>query len=376
MKILTINAGSSSLKTALIDYPEQNVIATANCDGFSEHAKLSGSFFKKVQLHIKDHHHAVKQILDLFMEHKVISSMKDIDAIGHRVVHGGERFTDPVIIDDTILEEIESLNELAPLHNPANLQGIRACTDIGCPMIAVFDTAFHSSISYPLYAIPKNLAQEMRIRKYGFHGINHSHIAAEMQKILKKDPNVISCHLGNGCSICAIKEGRSIDTSMGMTPLDGLVMGTRSGAIDPGIIFYMHRKGLSIDEIDTMLNKRSGLVGISMISNDMRTLLEQYDKQLDAKLAVDTFIDRIIHYIGAYAFKLGKVDALVFTGGIGERAGFIREQICRQIETFGFEIDVQKNQSNARQIGKNIYIIPADEEMAIAGATFNVLQTV
>ncbi len=333
--ILVINAGSSSVKYKLFEFENLHVIHS----GIIEE--------------IKNHH-------DAFIELEEIFRQKDIDfshikAIGHRVVHGGEIFDKPTLIDDDVIEAIKSLIPLAPLHNRANLEGIYASQNIDAniPNIAVFDTSFHQNIppyAYR-YALPKTLYKDLHVRKYGFHGTSHEYISKEASKILKKPLekiNIISLHVGNGVSACAIKNGKSIDTSMGMTPLDGLMMGTRSGSIDPAVILYLMReRGYDINEIDTLLNKKSGLLGISGES-DMRKLLSSDTK--DSRLATEMFTYRLKKQIGEYLAILGDVDALVFTGGIGENSKQIRELTCKGLEKFNL----------------NILVIKTDEELQIA----------
>jgi acetate kinase len=317
-----------------------------------------------------------------------IQSMADVHAVGHRVVHGGEKFTDSVLVSDEVLEGIENCIDLAPLHNPTNLRGIRAMRELlgpQIPQVAVFDTAFHHSLaerSY-LYAIPYHLYLRYRIRRYGFHGISHRYLAYRYRIIrnLEKDQtNIVSLHLGNGCSAAAIRGGTSVDTSMGMTPLEGLVMGTRSGDVDPAILgFIAAKEGISIHEVETMLNKHSGLLGISGLTHDMRVLLEEAVKRDDrrAKLAIDIFCYRARKYIGAFLAAMGGADAIVFTGGIGENSPLVRANICEGLQWAGLSLDGDKNQ---RIIGAEgvisredsrlaAFVIPTDEELLIARDT-------
>jgi acetate kinase len=317
-----------------------------------------------------------------------IQSMADVHAVGHRVVHGGEKFTDSVLVSDEVLEGIENCIDLAPLHNPTNLRGIRAMRELlgpQIPQVAVFDTAFHHSLaerSY-LYAIPYHLYLRYRIRRYGFHGISHRYLAYRYRIIrnLERDQtNIVSLHLGNGCSAAAIRGGTSVDTSMGMTPLEGLVMGTRSGDVDPAILgFIAAKEGISIHEVETMLNKHSGLLGISGLTHDMRVLLEEAVKRDDrrAKLAIDIFCYRARKYIGAFLAAMGGADAIVFTGGIGENSPLVRANICEGLQWAGLSLDGDKNQ---RIIGAEgvisredsrlaAFVIPTDEELLIARDT-------
>jgi acetate kinase len=317
-----------------------------------------------------------------------IQSAADIHAAGHRVVHGGEAFTESVVIDDKVISGIENCIDLAPLHNPANLQGIRAVRELlgpQIPQVAVFDTAFHHSLAERayLYAIPYHLYLRYRIRRYGFHGISHRYLAYRYRTIRhlsREQTNIVSLHLGNGCSAAAIRGGRSVDTSMGMTPLEGLVMGTRSGDVDPAILGFIGAKeGLSPHEVETLLNKQSGLLGVSGLTPDMRDLLEEVEKHGDrrAKLAVDIFCYRARKYIGAFLAGMGGADAIVFTGGIGENSPEVRAGICEGLEWAGLSLDAEKNRKTVGLEGPisrddsrlAAYVIPTDEELLIARDT-------
>ena len=317
-----------------------------------------------------------------------IQSIADIHAVGHRVVHGGESFTDSVLITDEVLRGIENCIDLAPLHNPTNLLGIRATRELlgpRIPQVAVFDTAFHHSLaerSY-LYAIPYHLYLRYRIRRYGFHGISHRYIGYRyrtIRNLAREQTNIVSLHLGNGCSAAAIRGGRSVDTSMGMTPLEGLVMGTRSGDVDPAMLgFIAAKEGLSIHEVETMLNKQSGLLGISGLTHDMRVLQDESSNHDDrrAKLAIDIFCYRARKYIGAFLAAMGGADAIVFTGGIGENSPAVRTNICEGLEWAGLSLDAEKNQKTngvegmiSREDSRlAAYVIPTDEELLIARDT-------
>jgi acetate kinase len=317
-----------------------------------------------------------------------IQSTADIHAVGHRVVHGGEAFTDSVLINDEVMRGIENCIDLAPLHNPTNLRGIRAMRELlgpQIPQVAVFDTAFHHSLaerSY-LYAIPYHLYLRYRIRRYGFHGISHRYMAYRYRTIRnlpREQTNIVSLHLGNGCSAAAIRGGKSVDTSMGMTPLEGLVMGTRSGDVDPAILgFIAAKEGLSIHEVETMLNKQSGLLGISGLTHDMRVLQDEIREHDDrrANLAIDIFCYRIRKYIGAFLAVMGGADAIVFTGGIGENSPQVRANICEGLEWAGLSVDAEKNQKTIGLEGAisshdsrlAAYVIPTDEELLIARDT-------
>jgi len=317
-----------------------------------------------------------------------IQSMADIHAVGHRVVHGGELFTDSVLINDEVIKGIENCIDLAPLHNPTNLRGIRAMRELlgpQIPQVAVFDTAFHHSLSERsyLYAIPYHLYLRYRIRRYGFHGISHRYMGYRyrtIRNLAREQTNIISLHLGNGCSAAAIRGGRSVDTSMGMTPLEGLVMGTRSGDVDPAILgFIAAKEGLSIHEVETMLNKQSGLLGISGLTHDMRVLQDEVSNHEDrrAKLAIDIFCYRVRKYIGAFLAAMGGADAIVFTGGIGENSPAVRGNICEGLGWAGLSLDVEKNQKTngvegmiSREDSRlAAYVIPTDEELLIARDT-------
>lgn len=349
MKILVINCGSSSIKYKLFDMPKERQISK----GLIEHIGEKGS-------PIKDHYSGLKIIL---------KRIDCVSAVGHRVVHGAEKFQRPVLIDNSVVKKIRECSTIAPLHNPANLAGILACKRLlpGTKQVAVFDTAFHQTLpdyAY-IYGLPYEYYKRFGIRKYGFHGASHEYVAHEAASILKKSLNIlriITCHLGNGCSITAVNRGKSIDTSMGFTPLEGLIMGTRCGDIDPALVTYiMRKKRFSISQIDDILNKASGLKGISGISNDMRQLQDKAKiGNKRAKLALDIFIYRIKKYIGAYAAIMGGVDALVFTAGIGENQKRIRKKICEGIF------------SHLKKSPK-ILVIPTDEELMIARQTYNLI---
>jgi acetate kinase len=318
-----------------------------------------------------------------------VQSIADIHAVGHRVVHGGEQFTRSVLITDEVLHGIEDMIELAPLHNPANVKGIQAARDIfgvGLPQVAVFDTAFHQTLPEQayLYAIPYQFYRRHKIRRYGFHGTSHRYVAyryREIRGIKREDTNIITLHLGNGCSAAAIRGGNSIDTSMGMTPLEGLVMGTRSGDIDPAILDYLaDKEGFSMREIEGMLNKQSGLIGISGLTNDMRELIAEANENNDrrARLAIELFCYRARKYIGAYLAAMNGTDAIIFTGGIGENAAEVRQRICEGLQWMGIELDAAKNEVmtgrhegiiSADNSRVAVYVIPTDEELLIARDT-------
>mgnify|MGYP006291716629 CR=1 FL=1 len=318
-----------------------------------------------------------------------LSSLEEIDGIGHRVVHGGEKYAESVVIDDEVIAAIEDNVELAPLHNPANLTGIREARNAmpSTPMVAVFDTAFHQTLTPAayLYGLPRELYDRFKIRRYGFHGTSHRYVAQEAVKYVKRsidNTNVISCHLGNGASITAIRNGKSVDTSMGFTPLEGLMMGTRSGDIDPSIIFYLLERGYTAEKLNTILNKESGLLGVSGISNDLRDLdaaAERGDRNTIE--ALDVYAYRIRKFIGSYLATMVKVDILVFTGGIGQYGARMRERVCNRLENVGINMDYRKNLENGPRMGLvsqdyspiSILVVPTNEELQIATDTYNLV---
>lgn len=367
MKIAVINSGSSSIKFQLFNMPSGEVLAQVLVEQigeFSSQTTLKYDEHKIVLTSvIKNHHDGLENIVAMLKEHSILEDFASLDAIGHRVVHGGEEFKQATLISERVIETIEALIPLAPLHNPANLEGILVARKKAplVPQIAVFDTAFHSHMppeAY-LYALPYEMYEKYKIRRYGFHGTSHAFVFKQAAKELKKNVNelnIITLHLGNGASACAIENGISVDTSMGFTPLEGLIMGSRSGDIDPAIIFYMQRElGLSVDEVDTMLNKKSGLVGICG-KNDVRSIIEA--DAAKAKLALNMMIRRIKKYIGSYMALLGRVDAIVFTGGIGENSAYVRDAVLDNRFTRGIKI----------------LVIKTDEELEIANECLSVLK--
>lgn len=401
MKILVLNSGSSSLKYQLIDSETEDVLAK----GIAERIGVVGGGGKithetayngKVEITVEmpDHDSAVDHVFALLTEpeHGAIGSMSEISAVGHRVVHGGERFVQSTIVNEAILEEIDKLSQLAPLHNPPNLKGIRACMRLmpGVPQVAVFDTAFHATIpdhAYT-YALPYKYYTDYGVRRYGFHGTSHRFVAGKAQKMLAEagfdtsQTRIITCHLGNGCSMTAVVGGKAIDTSMGMTPAEGLVMGTRSGDLDPAILLYLAKElGASPDDIDDLINKKSGLLGLSGVSSDMRDVedaAEEGNKR--AELALAVFCYRIKKYIGAYAAAMGGLDAVVFTGGIGENSICVRARVCQGMEFLGMELDAGKNAGLkgpadiSKPSGKvRILLVPTNEERMIARDTAEVV---
>ena len=392
MKVLVINAGSSSVKYYLYQMPEAKVLAKGAAERIGEAAaRLTHSFDGQTytsQVAVSDVNEAVSLVFDTLIrgEGGVMEDVSEIGAVGHRVVHGGEEFTDSVIIDARVIASIEKYADLAPLHNPPNLAGIRAVQhrlpDI--TQIACFDTAFHATIpevAY-MYALPYELYEKYRIRRYGFHGISHRYVARRAAALMgrgKYQVNAITCHLGNGCSITAVKEGRSVDTSMGFTPLEGVPMGTRSGDLDPAILFYLADRGYSAQALKTLCNRQSGLLGLSGLSNDIRSLLQLADEgSARARLAIDVFCYRIRKYIGAYAAVLEPLDALVFTGGIGENAACLRKQICTGMGQIGVRLDPAVNDRpladetlvSAAESPVKVFVVPTNEQLAIANDTY------
>jgi len=392
MKVLVFNCGSSSIKFKLFDMPEENLLAEGLVErvgSASAFASLKTPFGKtEINQQIADYPSGFSVIKKLLLhpESGPIQSLSEVKACGHRVVHGAESFGGSMPIDDELEAGIEAVFELAPLHNPPNLTGIQQARlmfgDI--PQVACFDTAFHHSIPEVAYryALPEKFYTEYKVRRYGFHGMSHQFVARQAAQMLGKHKyavNLITCHLGNGSSIAAIRDGHSVDTSMGLTPLEGLVMGTRSGDLDPGILFYLNRKGYTTDSLDAMLNKQSGLLGISGSSNDVRDLeLKAAGGDARAQLALDIFAYRLKKYIGAYMAVLNRVDAIVFTGGIGENGAAMRQRILSDLDQQGIILDERKNDIHVGVSGEiqastsriKVLIIPTNEELAIARDTF------
>jgi acetate kinase len=410
MNILVLNCGSSSLKFQLIatdleriekDADERLASGTIERIGSAAIITLTaeGQDAQRSAAPIRDMQAAVELVIRWIASDssniESINSLADIHAVGHRVVHGGERFSHSVFIDNDVLKEIEDCIELAPLHNPANIKGIQAAKAIfgkGIPQTAVFDTAFHQTLPERafLYAIPYQFYRRHKIRRYGFHGTSHRYVAYRYRRlndIQRNETNVITLHLGNGCSIAAIKNGDPIDTSMGLTPLEGLVMGTRSGDIDPAIIeFISSKEGLTAQEVETLLNKQSGLLGISGLTNDMRELLAEANESGDrrARLAIDIFCYRIRKYIGAYLAAMNGAEAIIFTGGIGENSAEIRALICDGLQWSGIELDQKLNKNlprgqtgliNSESSRVKVYVVPTNEELLIARDTARLIST-
>lgn len=396
MKVLVLNCGSSSVKYQFIDTEKKLALAKGLVDRIGmagavlSHQRYDGDQIK-ISGEILDHQIAIEYVLAVLLSknHGVIDDKKDIEAVGHRVVHGGETFSGSVLITDEVIKALQDNIELAPLHNPPNIKGIQAATRIlpGTPQVGVFDTAFHSHMppkAY-LYGIPYELYRKYKIRRYGFHGTSHLYVskrAAELMGRKYEELKIITAHLGNGCSMAAVDRGASVDTTMGFTPLEGLLMGTRSGDLDPQVILYiMGKEGLSLNEAATMLNKHSGLIGISGESSDMREILAAVkDQHQRAKHAFDIFCYRIKKYVGAYASAMGGVDALVFTGGIGENSYEVREEVCRDMEFMGIHLDQLRNQNKEELISSDsskvkVFRIPTNEELVIAMDTAEIVSS-
>lgn len=390
MLVFILNAGSSSLKYQLMNPENSEVLASGLCERIGIDGRLvheANNKKIKEEISMPTHKEAIEIVLKCLTngENKVIDNIDEISSIGHRVVHGGEYFSKSVIIDDDVLSKLEKLIPLAPLHNPAHIIGIKICRELmpTKPNIAVFDTAFHQTMpaSSYMYAVPYADYKDHGVRKYGFHGTSHYYVSNEASKLLNKEnTKVIVCHLGNGSSICAVQDGKSIDTSMGLTPLEGLMMGTRSGDLDPAVISYlMQKKEMSAEQLVNYLNKESGLLGVSGISSDLREIIEASSKGDErAMLSIDMKCNRIKKYICSYAGMLGGVDAICFTAGIGENADIIREKVCSGLEFMGIKLDKEKNINKIvgnREINHDdsrtkIFIIPTNEELVIAKDTY------
>lgn len=397
MNVLVINCGSSSLKYQLINGESEKVLAKGICErigidgGAVSHQAGEGSK-EKTSVDMPDHNYAVKAMIEKLTDPKVgaVKSLSEIGAVGHRIVHGGEKFTQAVIINEEVIKEVEDCNDLAPLHNPANLIGIRACMDAmpGVPNIGVFDTAFHQTMPKKafLYGIPYEYYEKYKIRRYGFHGTSHEYVSKRAAELLNKDIKnlrIIVCHLGNGASVSAVKNGVCVDTSMGLTPLEGLIMGTRSGDLDPAIVGEIAAKeGLSPSEVIDVLNKKSGVLGLSGgLSSDFRdltTAAEEGDEK--AKTALETYAYRVGKYIGSYTAAMDGVDAIVFTAGVGENNGKVREMIGHYCDYLGTSINPERNKIRGEEVILSepgdkvaVMVVPTDEELAIARETIEIL---
>ena len=398
MKILVINCGSSSLKYQLIDMEEKTVLAKGLCEriGIAGSAIIhqpQGKDKVKTEVVMENHTQAVQYVIEKLTDKEVgvINSLEEIGAVGHRIVHGGEKFASSVVLTDEVMKTIEECNDLAPLHNPANLIGIRSCQEImpNVPMVGVFDTAFHQTMPAKayLYGLPYEYYEKYKVRRYGFHGTSHSYVSKRAAQILGKDVKdlkIIVCHLGNGASVSAVKYGESVDTSMGLTPLEGLIMGTRSGDIDPAIISFVGAKeGKTAEEMIDICNKKSGVLGLSDgLSSDFRDLGEAADKGNErAKTTLETYAYRVAKYIGAYTAAMNGVDVICFTAGVGENNAQVREMIGQYLTFLGTNIDPEKNKIRGEEVilsddGAKVVtmIVPTDEEFAIASETLSLVQ--
>ena len=395
MKVLVVNCGSSSIKYQLIDMQTEELMAK----GYLEKIGLPDSFLThtvngekhRIEQKIDNHEEGIKLVLEQLThpEYGVIKDLNEIDAVGHRVLHGGEKLSDSVLIDDDVIEVIRECIPLGPLHNPAQLKGIEACKAVmkDVPMVAVFDTAFHQTLpkmAY-LYALPYEYYEKYGIRKYGFHGTSHRFVSKRAAELMDKpieDLKIITCHLGQGASLCAVKGGKSVDTSMGFTPLAGVPMGTRCGDIDPSIVtFLMKKENLSPDEMDNIMNKKSGKLGVSGISSDDRDVEAAIKEGNErAKLAIDTFAYQVIGYIGRFAAQMDGVDVITFAGGVGENGIEVRKQICDSLSFLGVKIDEEKNNCRGKEVEittpdskVKVFVVPTNEELTIARDTMEIV---
>ena len=395
MKILCINAGSSSLKFQAYEMPEEKELINGYIEKIGEEdcfwtIKINGEKIKK-EKYLKNHNEAAQVLIDELLEHNVVKSLDEIDAVGHRVLHGAEKYSDSVLITDEVIKDIENNTKLGPLHHPGNLAGIKAMEEIipNTPQIAVFDTAFHQTMPKKnyIYPVPIEWYEKYGVRKYGFHGTSHKYITEKMQeKLNKQNINLIICHIGSGSSITCVKDGKSYDTTMGLTPLDGLMMGTRSGSIDPSIIEYVCKESnMSVSDVTNILNKKSGFVGICGKADcrDVEELIKNNDE--NASLAYEMYTDRVAKYIGNYYLELeGMVDAIVFTAGVGENGPEFRELVLKKLEALNIHIDKNMNNKVARYLelkeGKissedskvDVYVLPTNEEIMIVKDTYNI----
>lgn len=391
MKILVLNSGSSSLKYQLIDMDTEEVLAKGNFERIGQYNSFLthkvGDEKHKFEKPVSNHEKAIRFVLNKLQSkvYGVIKSPDEIMAIGHRIVHGGERFTKPAIVDDEVMKGLEESIELAPLHNPAAILGINACMKVmpGKKNVVVFDTAFHQTIpeeSY-IYPIPYKYYEKYKIRKYGFHGTSHQYVSERVAEIMDKDIKdlkIVNCHLGQGASVCAIKDGKSIDTSMGFTPLGGIPMGTRSGDLDPSVVTYIAKyRNHTPEEMDEILNKKSGVYGISEISVDFRDIeAEANEGDRNAKMALENFAYNVAQFVAKYAVSMGGIDVLTFTAGVGEKGPLSRRQICDYLKFLGVQIDYEKNQIRNQEVEISsadskvkVYVVPTNEELLIARET-------
>ena len=397
MNVLVINCGSSSLKYQFINSDSEEVLAKGLCerigiDGSQITYQPKGGDKEVTVTPMPDHTVAVQLVIDALTNEKtgVVKSLSDIDAVGHRIVHGGEKFATSVVINDEVVKAIEECNDLAPLHNPANLIGINACKKLmpNVPMVAVFDTAFHQTMPPKafLYGIPYEYYEKYKVRRYGFHGTSHDYVSTEAAKFLgkdRKDLKIIVCHLGNGASISAVKNGKSVDTSMGLTPLDGLIMGTRSGSIDPAIVTFLAGKlNTDADEVLNILNKKSGVYGLSKVSSNFRDLEKAYNEGNElAKTTLETFSYHVAKFIGAYAAAMNGVDVIAYTAGVGENTSIVREMVGEYLGYLGTDIDPEKNKMRGETVvlsspGSKVVtmIVPTNEELAICRETVRLVK--
>ena len=393
MKVLVINCGSSSLKYQLIDSDTEAVIAKGLCErigidgGIISYAPEGGEK-QEQQIEMPDHKKAIELVIGYLTDEKtgVVKELSEIGAVGHRIVHGGEKFTKSVVIDEEVKKAIEEVSDLAPLHNPANLIGVNACEALmpGVPMVAVFDTAFHQTMPEEayMYALPYEYYEKYRVRRYGFHGTSHAYVSNRVAEILGKKPEdlkTIVCHLGNGASVSAVKNGKCVDTSVGLTPLEGLIMGTRSGDMDPSIVeFICKKENMSVSDMVNVLNKKSGVLGLSAgLGSDFRDLEKGYNEgNAGGKRAIEGFVYRVVKYIGAYAAAMNGVDVICFTAGVGENSGFVRKLIVDRISYLGITLDGEANGKRGEEIQIStadskvkVYVVPTNEELAIARDT-------
>lgn len=388
MKILSVNAGSSSLKFQMYEMPEEKVLIS----GVFERIGIENSFYTiklngekiKKEVVLSNHTDAVKILTNELLENNIVSDLSEIKAIGHRMVHGGEKYASSVLLTEDVITAVEELSDLAPLHNPANLVGVRAFKEVipSAVAVGVFDTAFHQTMEEEkfLYPVPYEWYKEYGVRKYGFHGTSHKYVSEKMASILgKEETKIITCHIGNGGSLAAVKNGKCIDTSMGFTPNAGIIMGSRSGDIDASLIpFVMKKTGMNISEIDNALNKKSGLLGISGVSSDSRDIEDGIKSGNDrCKLAQEMYVNKIVKYIAEYYVELGGADAIVFTAGVGENSITTRKQIIDKLACLGIKLDEQRNNVRAEvalistdDSSVKVYVIPTDEEVMIARDTY------
>lgn len=396
MNVLVINCGSSSLKYQLIDMNTESALATGlveriGLEGANLTQKSEGKEKYEIIEPMKDHQVAVNLVLNALVDERygVIKSIDEINAVGHRIVHGGEKYAESALVTDQVMRDLEECSKLAPLHNPAHIIGIKACQKSmpNTPMVVVFDTAFHQTMpeSSYMYALPYELYEKEHIRKYGFHGTSHKYVSAKVAEVMGKnieDLKIITCHLGNGASIAAIKDGKCLDTSMGFTPLDGLVMGSRCGSIDPAVVTYLiDELGYTAQEVNTLMNKKSGILGVSGVTSDFRDVEAAAEKgSKEAQIALDLFRKSVKKYIGSYIAEMNGCDVIVFTAGVGENSIIERGAICRGLEFLGIELDEERNNIRAKvaEISKEgsrikLFVIPTNEELMIAKDTASIV---